>query len=253
MKQLFGLSFLLAIITSCGQTNKSENTGDMDNTPATENQDTAPTTLTTYTDTMQEQNIEYKVKLSTSYGDMVIKLYNETPKHRDNFIKLAKEGYYNDMLFHRVIKDFMIQGGDPDSKNAKPGQMLGQGGPGYTVPAEFRTGLYHKKGALAAARQADQVNPTKASSGSQFYVVQGKKYTDGELAQIEKSYGMVFTEEQKKTYREVGGTPFLDNNYTVFGEVIEGMDVIEKIAAVKTSPQSNRPVDDVKMKITIVE
>ncbi|MBC8046209.1 MAG: peptidylprolyl isomerase [Fimbriimonadaceae bacterium] len=192
------------------------------------------------------------IKIKTSYGDMVVKLYDETPQHRDNFIKLAKQGYFNDLLFHRVIKDFMIQGGDPDSKNAPAGKMLGQGGPGYTVPAEFRSNFFHKKGALSAARQADQVNPTKASSGSQFYIVQGKKYSDAELNQLEKSYGVRIGEEQKKVYKEIGGTPFLDNSYTVFGEVIEGLDVIDKIAAVKIG-QGDRPVQDVKMTVSIIE
>jgi peptidyl-prolyl cis-trans isomerase B (cyclophilin B) len=131
--------------------------------------------------------------------------------------------------------------------------MLGQGGPGYTIPAEFRSNLIHKKGALAAARQGDNVNPAKASSGSQFYIVQGKKYTAEELAKMEASYGTIFSDEQKKIYRETGGTPFLDYAYTVFGEVIEGMDVIDKIAAVQTSQQTNRPLQDVKMKMTMVE
>lgn len=200
---------------------------------------------------IQNQTTQQMVKISTSYGDMTVKLYNETPQHRDNFIKLAKEGYYNDLLFHRVITDFMIQGGDPDSKNAPAGKMLGQGGPNYTIPAEFRSNLYHKKGALAAARQADQVNPTKASSGSQFYIVQGKKWTDSELKQIEMNYGMQFTEEQKNTYKTIGGTPFLDNNYTVFGEVVEGLDVIDKIAAV-AKDANDRPKTDIKMTVTVV-
>ena len=131
---------------------------------------------TTQTNTMENQNdtTQYYVNISTSFGDMVVKLYNETPKHRDNFIKLVKDGYFNDLLFHRVIKDFMIQGGDPASKNAGPNVQLGAGGPGYTIPAEFNRNFIHKKGALSAARQGDQVNPTKASSGSQFYIVQGK-------------------------------------------------------------------------------
>ena len=141
---------------------------------------------------------EYYVKIETSYGDMVVKLYNETPKHRDNFLKLVKDGTYNDLLFHRVINQFMIQGGDPNSRNAKPGQMLGDGELGYTIPAEFVPGLYHKKGALAAARQADQVNPEKRSSSCQFYIVQGNKWDAAKLKMVEQRYGKSFSEEQAK-------------------------------------------------------
>jgi peptidyl-prolyl cis-trans isomerase B (cyclophilin B) len=257
MKKILIASCLFLFIVSCNdkksteQSNETEVAKDTTKSITTQEQQN----LTITNDTMQNENTEkeYKVKISTSYGDMILLLYNETPKHRDNFIKLVKEGYYNDLLFHRVMKDFMIQGGDPESKNAKPGQMLGMGGPGYTVPAEFRTNLIHKKGALAAARQGDNVNPTKASSGSQFYIVHGKKYTPAELTQLEHSYGMLLNDEQKKAYREIGGTPSLDYSYTVFGEVISGLDVIDKIAAVQTNQQTNRPVQDVKMKITIVE
>lgn len=196
---------------------------------------------------------EVKLKIETSKGAMTVKLYNETPQHRDNFIKLAKEGYYNGVLFHRVIKEFMIQGGDPDSKNAAPGQRLGEGGPDYTIPAEFNQNLYHKKGALAAARTADQINPQKASSGSQFYIVQGKTFTDDQLDQIANYYQIQFTPQQRNVYRTIGGTPFLDMNYTVFGEVIEGMSVIDMIASVQTD-RDNRPVEDVKIiSITVVE
>ncbi len=257
MKKLIFAACISLCMISCSDKKTNEPSqetvlhADTTNSETTQQQNT----LKNSTDTMENNNDEkqYKVKISTSYGDMILVLYNETPKHRDNFIKLVKEGYYNDLLFHRVMKDFMIQGGDPESKNASPNQMLGRGGPGYTIPAEFRTNLIHKKGALAAARQGDNVNPTKASSGSQFYIVQGKKYTPEEIAQLEQSYRTLFTDEQKKAYREVGGTPFLDYNYTVFGEVISGLDVIDKIAAVKTSPQTDRPVEDVKMKITMVE
>jgi len=195
---------------------------------------------------------EQLVKISTDYGDMVIKLYNETPKHRDNFIKLAKEGFYDGTIFHRVIKDFMIQGGDPQSKNPVPGAMYGNGGPGYTIPAEFNKNLYHKKGALAAAREGDQVNPTKASSGSQFYIVQGKTYTNTELNTIGQRMGIIFPQDHKQVYETLGGTPFLDMNYTVFGEVIMGLDVIDKIAAVQTLP-GDRPAKDVKMTVSLVE
>ena len=199
-----------------------------------------------------ENQKEQLVKISTDYGDMVIKLYNETPKHRDNFIKLAKEGFYNGTIFHRVIKSFMIQGGDPESKNAIAGAMYGNGGPGYTVPAEFNKKLFHKKGALAAARLGDGQNPTKASSGSQFYIVQGKKYSNLEINTLEQRMGRMIPSEQKEAYMTLGGTPFLDMNYTVFGEVIEGLDVIDKIAAVKTL-QGNRPEKDIKMTVSVVE
>ncbi|MCK9218880.1 MAG: peptidylprolyl isomerase [Bacteroidales bacterium] len=186
-----------------------------------------------------------KFVIHTDFGDMKGVLYNETPKHRDNFVKLTKSGFFDGLLFHRVISGFMIQGGDPDSKNAKPGQQLGSGGPGYTVPAEFNKEFIHKKGALSAARQADQVNPTKASSGSQFYIVQGKKVPAVQL-------GGNYTPDQKKTYETIGGTPFLDGQYTVFGEITEGLDVIDKIAAVEKD-RNDRPVKDVKMTIKIVE
>ncbi|MCF8366182.1 MAG: peptidylprolyl isomerase [Bacteroidales bacterium] len=193
-----------------------------------------------------------KAIISTKFGDMTILLYDETPKHRDNFIKLIKDGFYDGTLFHRVIRDFMIQGGDPDSKNAAPGQRLGSGGPGYTIEAEFNPEFIHKKGALSAARMGDQVNPKKESSGSQFYIVQGKKATADELNRMAPRTGAIYTTDQIKTYQTIGGTPFLDNQYTVFGEVIEGLDVIDQIAAVKTQP-GDRPVEDVKMTIKLIE
>jgi peptidyl-prolyl cis-trans isomerase B (cyclophilin B) len=192
------------------------------------------------------------VLISTSFGDMKAILYNETPLHRDNFIKLVKEGYYDGTLFHRVIDGFMIQGGDPDSKTAKPNQMLGQGGPGYTVPAEFKQELIHKKGALAAARMGDNVNPQKASSGSQFYIAQGKRYTSDELNMLQTRMGKQFNQIQKDAYVNEGGVPFLDYEYTVFGQVIEGLEVIDKIAKVQKD-RYDRPVEDVKMTISIVE
>ena len=194
----------------------------------------------------------YYVKIETSYGDMVVKLYNETPLHRDNFLKLVKEGTYDDVLFHRVINQFMIQGGDPNSKNAKPGQMLGDGDLGYTLPAEFVPGLFHKKGALAAARQADQVNPQKRSSSCQFYIVQGTKWDAERLKMVEQRMGRSFSKEEADVYATLGGTPFLDGDYTVFGEVVEGLDVVDRIAAVQCGPM-DRPVEDVKMKMTIIE
>ncbi len=225
---------------------------------------------------------------------MKIKLYDETPKHKENFLKLANQGFFNDLLFHRVINSFMIQGGDPDSKNAAAGIMLGNGGPGYQIDAEFNDSLFHKKGVLAAAREGDQINPDKKSSGSQFYIVQGKIYTEEELTMMEEQasineYITTHVEVQsqigalqqaqdkagfdkliasiktkkdfvlnkmpdfkRKAYKEIGGTPFLDNNYTVFGELVEGMDVIDKIANAKTD-QNDRPLQDVKMKIKVIE
>ena len=192
---------------------------------------------------------EQHILIETEMGDMKVMLYNSTPKHRDNIIKLVKEGFYNDLLFHRVMKDFMIQGGDPDSKNANPQQMLGQGGPGYQIDAEI--GALHFKGALSAARMADQVNPEKKSSGSQFFIVQGYKVQDQELDRWESEKGIKYTPEQRKLYREVGGYPFLDNDYTVFGEVVEGLEVIDKIAAVQVG-QANRPVKDLRMKISLL-
>lgn len=246
----------------------------------------------------KDMSEETKLKIETTAGDIVVKLYNETPQHRDNFIKLAENGTYEGTLFHRVIKDFMIQAGDPDSKNASKGQMLGAGDVGYTIPAEFVYPKYfHKKGALSAARQGDNVNPQKASSGCQFYIVTGKVYSDSALlsmeqqmnqmrfnnlfntlaskhakdiykmrkagdqeglmnlqdtliAQVEKQLAgqpeFRFTPEQVKAYTTVGGTPHLDGEYTVFGEVLEGMDVVGKIQRVKTD-RNDRPEEDVKI------
>ncbi len=188
------------------------------------------------------------VLISTDYGDIKIRLYDETPQHRDNFIKLATEGTLNGTLFHRVIKGFMIQGGDPLSKNAAPGQPLGMGDVGYTIPAEFNKSLIHKKGALAAARTE---NPAKASSGCQFYIVQGAVQTDAGLDQTEARSGIKYSPEQRAIYTTIGGVPFLDMGYTVFGEVIEGLDVIDKIAAVPTAP-GDRPLKDVKMTVTLL-
>jgi cyclophilin family peptidyl-prolyl cis-trans isomerase len=205
-------------------------------------------------DSKKENNHPKKtpmVQISTDYGVIKIKLYDETPSHRDNFLKLAEEGYYNGSLFHRVIKEFMIQGGDPNSKGAVAGAQLGSGGPGYTIPAEILPQLFHKKGVLSAARTGDQMNPQRRSSGSQFYIVQGKKYTDEELRQME-SKGFVFTDAQKEVYKTIGGVPFLDAQYTVFGEVVEGLDVLDKIAAVQTAP-GDRPVQDVKMEVSLLK
>ncbi len=248
-----------------------------------------------------------KVEITTSYGKIKLVLYNETPLHRDNFTKLVKEGFFDSLLFHRVIKEFMIQGGDPSSKNAKPGAILGNGGPGYNIPAEIDSNLFHFKGVLAAARQPDAVNPKKESSGSQFYIVQGKVYTKDELngmafsinrdrknkllnnmfmrpeyteqrnkyiqyqneknneglqnilqemtlaMEIEyvKQKPFKFSPAQIEKYTTVGGTPFLDGEYTVFGEVIEGFEVIDAIASVNAD-NNNRPIENIIMKIKIL-
>ena len=243
-----------------------------------------------------------KVKIQTTLGDIIVRLYDETPQHRDNFVKLAKEGYYDGTLFHRVIKDFMIQGGDPDSKGAPAGKMLGVGGPDYTIEAEIKSGLYHKRGALAAARQGDEVNPERRSSGSQFYIVWGQVYNEGQLRQFSKqmemqqmqtvfnalakehhdeimqmrrernraglqelqeklaaeaeaqvkAQGVGMTDEQRAIYSTVGGTPHLDGQYTVFGEVEEGLDVVEMIQQTATA-RGDRPVDDIEMRVMVME
>lgn len=198
------------------------------------------------------ENKEQKVQISTEYGNIVLKLYNETPQHRDNFIKLVNDTFYHNLLFHRVIRNFMIQGGDPQSRTAAPGQQLGAGDIGYTIPAEFNNKLIHKKGALAAARQGDMVNPQKRSSGCQFYIVQGQVVDSTRLQMIGMQNGITYTPEQIAAYTTIGGTPFLDMNYTVFGEVISGMEVIDAIAAVQTMP-GDRPMKDVKFTITLVK
>jgi peptidyl-prolyl cis-trans isomerase B (cyclophilin B) len=189
------------------------------------------------------------VLLQTSMGDMLIRLSDSTPLHRDNLLKLVKQKYYDSVLFHRVINSFMIQAGDPNSKNAAAGKPLGEGGPGYTVPAEFKTSLFHKKGVVAAARQGDNVNPQKASSGSQFYITQGKKFTDGGLDSLEtfRLQGRKIPAAHREFYKTIGGTPFLDQGYTVFGDVISGLDVLDKIAAVPTSrgADRDRPLENV--------
>lgn len=242
-----------------------------------------------------------KVKIQTSLGDIVVRLYDETPVHRDNFVKLAKDGYYDGTLFHRVIKDFMIQGGDPNSKGAPAGKRLGTGGPDYTLEAEIKDGLFHKRGALAAARQGDEVNPERRSSGSQFYIVWGQVYKEGQLRQFSKQLKMqrmqeIFnglaaehrdeimqmrrernrvalqelqdklaaeaetraaeyaglTDEQLKIYSTMGGTPHLDGQYTVFGEVEEGLDVVEMIQNSATAGD-DRPMDDITMNISVAD
>lgn len=193
------------------------------------------------------------VEMETTAGNITIRLYDNTPKHRDNFIKLAKEGYYNGMLFHRVIQNFMIQGGDPDSKGAAAGARLGMGGPGYQVPAEINKENFHVKGALAAARTGDAINPEKKSSGSQFYIVHGKPVSPQEIEVMESRKGIVYPEAVKEAYINQGGVPFLDMEYTVYGIVEEGMDVIDTIAATQTDG-ADRPTDDVKIvKVTVVQ
>ena len=186
-------------------------------------------------------------QIETDFGTMKVRLFNSTPQHRDNFVKLANEGFYNDLLFHRVINGFMIQGGDPQSKGAPLTQNLGGGGPGYQIPAEI--GAPHIKGALAAARTQ---NPEKKSSGCQFYIVHGKPVSDAQLTQFEKSKKITYSPKQKELYKKLGGTPFLDMEYTVFGEIVEGLDIVDKLAAVPTQP-GDRPKEDVKMQVSIVK
>ncbi|QZE14036.1 peptidylprolyl isomerase [Halosquirtibacter laminarini] len=245
---------------------------------------------------------KHHVRIKTIYGDMVVELYNETPKHRDNFIKLTKRKYYDGLLFHRVINEFMIQGGDPDSRGAEKELKLGNGGPGYDIDAEIVEGLFHKKGVIAAAREGDRSNPQRASSGSQFYIVQGKRFTEEELDSLEdtqflKETQRIFNENQwglrdsftfyqqnmlyekveqlrnrlrlqadsiamksritipeehRKVYKKIGGTPHLDGKYSVFGEVIEGLNVIDSIASVKTG-ERDRPIEDVVMNIELID
>ncbi|MBT1699175.1 peptidylprolyl isomerase [Fulvivirgaceae bacterium PWU4] len=249
------------------------------------------------------QKKDHVVTIKTKFGDMVAILYDETPKHKENFIKLAREHYFDSLLFHRIIEGFMIQGGDPESKKAKAGQRLGNGGPGYTIDAEFNPKFFHEKGALSAARLGDQMNPAKASSGSQFYIVQGKKYDEMELRIDQQKFGMALQQffqkpenrvyydsiaklyqagDQKayeayivslkpvvetqlgiklekdlspelvKAYTTVGGTPMLDGAYTVFGKVIKGLDVVDKIAA-QPKDGADRPTEDIRMTVTVEE
>jgi peptidyl-prolyl cis-trans isomerase B (cyclophilin B) len=191
------------------------------------------------------------IEISTDYGVMVAELYDATPQHRDNFIKLAEEGFYNGTLFHRVIDGFMIQGGDPSSKASAAGTPLGSGGPGYQIPAEFVDSLVHIKGAIAAARTGDNVNPEKKSSGSQFYIVQGSPVEKSTLDGIERRKGFTYTQEQRDAYYTHGGTPFLDRDYTVFGKVISGLEVIDAIAKVQKDNR-DRPKEDVKMTVRVI-
>ena len=196
------------------------------------------------------------VRIETSCGVVRVALFDETPLHRDNFLKLASEGYYDGTLFHRCIKDFMIQGGDPDSRSALKGQLLGEGGPDYTIPAEFCLPyIYHWRGALAAARESDDVNPEQRSSGSQFYIVYGKKQTPADIKKVRSMLsekGIELTSQISDDYQMRGGTPHLDGQYTVFGEVIEGMDVVKQILAIPTD-KNDRPMDDVVVQKMTVE
>ena len=208
--------------------------------------------------TIKKKDRKRDILIQTTMGDIVIRLSDSTPLHRDNFLKLVKVGYYDSVLFHRVINEFMIQSGDPNSRRAAAGQPLGNGGPGYTIPAEFRTTLFHKKGAIAAARTPDNVNPQKASSGSQFYLVQGKVYTDAGLDSLEtgRLSGRKIPVAYREMYKTIGGVPHLDQGYTVYGEVVKGLDIVDKIAAVKTSrgQDRDRPLEDVRIiKTTLIK
>ncbi len=198
--------------------------------------------------TIRKKDRKRDVLLQTNNGDIVVRLSDSTPLHRDNFLKLVKTHYYDSVLFHRVIRNFMIQGGDPNSKHAAAGESLGNGGPAYRIPAEFRQTLFHKKGVIAAARDG---NPQKASSGCQFYIVQGKIFSDAGLDSLEtiRLNGRKIPLDQRAVYKTIGGTPHLDQNYTVFGEVIKGLDVVDKIAAVQTSKGNDldRPLQDVRL------
>jgi cyclophilin family peptidyl-prolyl cis-trans isomerase len=192
-----------------------------------------------------EKNV--KVVLDTDMGEIEIVLYNKTKEHKNNFIKLVNAGYYDGLLFHRIIDGFMVQGGDPQSRNASKDKMLGSGGPGYTLPAEIIPEYYHKKGAVSAARTGDNMNPMRRSSGSQFFIVTGKVFSEDELSMYEKRLNTKFSEEQTQAYTSVGGTPFLDAQYTVFGEVVRGLEIVEKMEKLKTA-SNDRPVEDIKIK-----
>ena len=184
------------------------------------------------------------VSIVTSKGEIIVKLYDETPKHKSNFIRLVQEGFYDSTLFHRVIKDFMIQGGDPLSKNSSRYTRLGSGGPGYTLEAEIKPQFIHKKGALAAARLADDENPKRRSSGSQFYIVEGSKYPRKYLPRFEEKNKITYTEKDRIAYESLGGTPHLDGQYTVFGEVVKGLDIVDAISLVKTN-RADRPMENI--------
>ena len=195
---------------------------------------------------LRRNDLKKDVEMVTDKGTMIIRLSDSTPLHRDNFLKLVKQGFYDSMIFHRVIKNFMIQSGDPDSKHAKAGEELGNGDLSYTIPAEFRPSLFHYKGVLAAARTGDDVNPKKESSASQFYLVEGKKFTPETYEKAEKRAVRKIPADQKEVYMTRGGTPHLDGGYTVFGETIKGLDIIDSISVVKTD-SNDRPLIDVRI------
>ncbi len=203
-----------------------------------------------YLSAFAQKPVNHYVKIDTDKGSCLLRLYNETPKHRDNFIKLVKEGYYDDLLFHRVINNFMVQGGDPDSRHAAQKQELGNGGPDYKIVSEIQDGLYHKKGAIGAARDD---NPAKQSSASQFYLVHGRVFSEAGLDSLEISRmkGKKFSAAQRASYTSIGGAPHLDGNYTVFGELLNGVPTVDAIAIVKTDAK-DRPVEDIKMKMTLL-
>ncbi len=240
MKKIFFGLMVISVVTASAQVKKTVAT--------------AKKAVTATTNPTAPKSKERLVEITTDYGVMIAKLYDSTPKHRDNFIKLVQDKVYDSLLFHRVISGFMIQGGDPTSKNADSTAQLGSGSlPGDRIPAEFRSNIIHKKGALAAARDG---NPEKASSNCQFYIVQGKKTDTAQLKQIEQSIKgsnprFSYSKAQKEIYQRIGGTPFLDQNYTVFGEVITGLNVIDKIAAAQTRP-GDRPMKDVRMKVRLL-
>lgn len=207
---------------------------------------------------VSKSDLKRDILLQTNKGNIVLRLSNLTPLHRDNFIKLVKQHYYDGLLFHRVIQNFMIQGGDPDSRNAPSGKPLGEGGPNYTIPAEFHKELFHKKGVIAAAREGDNVNPKKESSASQFYITQGKVWTNGGLdtLEVKRLGGRKIPEAHRAVYTTLGGVPHLDQNYTVFGEVVKGLEVVDSIAAVATSKgiDRDRPLKDVViLKATLIK
>lgn len=199
---------------------------------------------------LRKNDLHKDVEMVTTRGNIILRLSDSTPLHRGNFLALVKKGYYDSILFHRVIRKFMIQAGDPNSKHAAAGATLGDGGPPHNIPAEFRTSLFHKRGALAAAREGDDVNPQKASSASQFYIVQGKVFSPAGLDSVEqiRLKGRKIPADQRAVYQSIGGAPHLDQSYTVFGEVIQGMDVVDSIAASPTSGRpSDRPLQDVRI------
>lgn len=232
---VYCIALSVMVLTSCSSPKKVKT----DNDSAAQ-ESTAQTTLNNNTDKMTQ------VLLKTTFGDITIALYDDTPKHKANFEKLVNEKFYDGLLFHRIIQGFMIQGGDPDSKNAKPGQQLGAGDIGYKIPAEIVNGRFHKRGAVAAAREGDQVNPQKASSGCQFYIVDGTVYDNEKMNMIAQRTGKTFSPEQVEAYTTIGGAPWLDGDYTVFGEVVSGMDVVDKIAAQKKNG-ADRPLEDIKI------